>query len=69
MTNTRDEYVPFADLVRQLGCHHSTLRRRLHAEGVGVWQDPSDHRRKLIARGDAEALLSPKLVAGGAITA
>lgn len=62
MSGTHGDYVQFADLARQLSCHRLTLRRRLRSEGIAAWRDPSDHRRRLVARRDAEYLLIPSLV-------
>ena len=62
MSGNQGDFVQIADLARQIGCDRFTLRRRVRREGIDVWHDPHDRRRRLIARRDAEYLLTPSLV-------
>jgi hypothetical protein len=55
------EFVPFNQLVAELGVHQNTLRRRVYAAGMPLFQDPHDRHRRLLRFTDAELLRAPKL--------
>lgn len=53
-------FVPFNRLADELGVHTNTLRRRVRAAGVPLFQDPRDAHRRLLRLEDAEMLRTPQ---------
>ncbi len=53
------EFVSKAELVTMTGWHPRAVDRRISAEGVEVFRDPNDHRRRLIRRQDVPRLVLP----------
>ena len=60
---TTDDLIQLADAAREANLHRDTLRRRLSAAGVPLWNDPADYRRRMVRRADFEAVgLTPRPV-------
>jgi hypothetical protein len=53
-------FVPFNRLADELGVHQNTLRRRVRAAGMPLYQDPRDRHRRLLRTADAEMLRTPQ---------
>lgn len=59
-TVDREELVSYDEAVRETGLSWHTLRRRLAANGVPVYSDPVDGRRRVFPRQALEVVVSLK---------
>lgn len=57
------DLMPMAEAAEAAGLTLGTLRRRLAAAGRPTFTDPRDARRRLVDRGDIEALMRPAPIA------
>jgi hypothetical protein len=55
-----DGYVPIGEAARHLEVCRPHVRRLLAREGIPTYQDPRDHRRRLVRLSDVAPLLTPR---------
>ncbi len=54
------EFVGLGEAAARLGVCGLTLRRRVRRDGVVLYADPGDERRRLLAAADVERLAQPR---------
>jgi hypothetical protein len=54
------EFIELPQVAARIGCNPVTVRRRLRRQGIPLWLDPADHRRRLVRREDLDGLLQPR---------
>lgn len=59
MTTVAPEFLTLTEAASANDVSLPTIRRRLAARGITVFQDPRDIRRRLVRRADLESLFGP----------
>ena len=60
MAEHAPEFLTFAQAAKRLGIAEMSLRRRCWRGEFTLWQDPADHRRRLIRADDVDRYLVPR---------